>query len=129
MFIQEAYQCIDCSYTDTAYHTFTECYFCNELICNECTLENKANACNNCSFNSNSVYFENNGLVINCLLCKTDVFIQYDDQKYCNICNYIVCNNCNTSSNKSSNIDSNDTICVNCNENEIYNKLINLNLN
>lgn len=116
MLSEEIYECIDCNYADTSYHTFSECYFCIQLICNECTIENNTSACNNCNFHSKCIYFDR--LEIKCSLCKTKIFIE--NEIYCNKCNYIICDNCVS-------CDSNG-ICVNCYQNDLFSKLTNLKL-
>src|SRR6476620_560689 len=113
MLVEEIYQCIDCTYEDTGYHRFSECYFCNELICSECLIENKTNSCDNCNYHSKCIYFESN--LIKCSLCNIDIMYE----NYCDNCNYLICTNCKY----------NDTsnLCINCYESEIYSKFINLN--
>lgn len=118
MFVEEIYECIDCSYIDTSEYIFSQCFFCKELVCIECFNENKTNICNNCCINTKSIYFEQEET--DCSLCKKKIFLQYENKIFCDECNNLICNGCTVTPNNS------NVNCLDCQEKELYFQITNL---
>lgn len=119
LFVDEVYECIDCSYIDTSIYTFIQCFFCKELVCIECQHENKTNICNNC-YNP-GICFEQEEMI--CSLCQKKIFLQYENKIFCDACNHLICNGCTVLSNN------NNINCIQCYEKELYYQLTNMKLN